>query len=150
VGVDCTEGSPEIRGSHLLLAVGRRPNTDDLGLDRAGIAQDEHGFIVVDDQLRTNVPGVWALGGPITDISAVMKRIANFWPPLDDPVRLRPPRDAVAAADDALERRGLCVDRLYPRAEQLIGDNDTINAQTLPNVKLPNRDEFIVRFPDAM
>ena len=62
VGVDCTDGAPEIHGSHLLLAVGRRPNTDDLGLDRAGIGQDDHGYIVVDDQLRTNVPGVWALG----------------------------------------------------------------------------------------
>ena len=62
VGVDCTDGAPEIHGSHLLLAVGRRPNTDDLGLDRAGIRQDDHGYIVVDDQLRTNVPGVWALG----------------------------------------------------------------------------------------
>jgi len=62
VGVDCTDGAPEIHGSHLLLAVGRRPNTDDLGLDRAGIRQDDHGYIVVDDELRTNVPGVWALG----------------------------------------------------------------------------------------
>src|SRR5215472_6710590 len=62
VGVDCTSGAPEIHGSHLLVAVGRRPNTDDLGLDRAGIRQDDHGYIVVDDQLRTNVPGVWALG----------------------------------------------------------------------------------------
>ena len=62
VGVDCTAGAPEVHGSHLLVAVGRRPNTDDLGLDRAGIVQDEHGYIVVDDQLRTNVPGVWALG----------------------------------------------------------------------------------------
>jgi pyruvate/2-oxoglutarate dehydrogenase complex dihydrolipoamide dehydrogenase (E3) component len=62
VGVDCSEGPSEIRGSHLLLAVGRRPNTDDLGLDHAGIAQDPHGYIVVDDQLRTNVPAVWALG----------------------------------------------------------------------------------------
>src|SRR5271166_526438 len=62
VGVDCAAGAPEIHGSHLLVAVGRRPNTDDLGLDRAGIVQDEHGYIVVDDQLRTNVPGVWALG----------------------------------------------------------------------------------------
>lgn len=62
VGVDCTDGPREIRGSHLLLAVGRRPNTDDLGLDRAGIARDERGYIVVDDQLRTGVPGVWALG----------------------------------------------------------------------------------------
>jgi pyruvate/2-oxoglutarate dehydrogenase complex dihydrolipoamide dehydrogenase (E3) component len=62
VGVDCTAGAPEIHGSHLLVAVGRRPNTDDLGLDQAGIVQDEHGYIVVDDQLRTNVPGIWALG----------------------------------------------------------------------------------------
>jgi pyruvate/2-oxoglutarate dehydrogenase complex dihydrolipoamide dehydrogenase (E3) component len=62
VGLDCAAGPPEIHGSYLLLAVGRRPNTDDLGLDRAGIAQDERGYIVVDDQLRTNVPGVWALG----------------------------------------------------------------------------------------
>ncbi len=56
------EGAPEIVGSHLLLAVGRRPNTDDLGLDKAGVACDERGYIVVDDQLCTNVPGIWALG----------------------------------------------------------------------------------------
>ena len=62
VGVDCTSGAPEVHGSHLLVAVGRRPNTDDLGLERAGLRQDDHGYIVVDDQLRTNVPGVWALG----------------------------------------------------------------------------------------
>ena len=62
VGVDCKDGPPEIRGSHVLLAVGRRPNTDDLGLDAAGIETDERGYIVVDDELRTNVPGVWALG----------------------------------------------------------------------------------------
>jgi pyruvate/2-oxoglutarate dehydrogenase complex dihydrolipoamide dehydrogenase (E3) component len=49
-------------GSHLLLAIGRRPNTDDLGLDKAGVATDSHGYIQVDDQLRTNVPGIWALG----------------------------------------------------------------------------------------
>ena len=51
-----------VEGSHLLTAVGRRPNTDDLGLDRAGVASDARGFIAVDSQLRTNVPGVWALG----------------------------------------------------------------------------------------
>jgi pyruvate/2-oxoglutarate dehydrogenase complex dihydrolipoamide dehydrogenase (E3) component len=61
-GVDCATGSPKVIGSHLLLAVGRRPNTDDLGLEKAGILQDEHGYILVDDQLRTNVSGVWALG----------------------------------------------------------------------------------------
>ena len=52
----------QIAGSHLLMAIGRRPNTDDLGLETAGIAMDERGFIKVDDQLRTSVPGVWALG----------------------------------------------------------------------------------------
>jgi len=60
--VDCASGAPEVVGSHLLLAVGRRPNTDDLGLDAAGVARDERGFITVDDQLQTNVPGIWALG----------------------------------------------------------------------------------------
>ena len=55
-------GRPEVSGTHVLLAVGRRPNTGDLGLDKAGIAVDEHGYIVVDDQLRTSVPGIWALG----------------------------------------------------------------------------------------
>jgi pyruvate/2-oxoglutarate dehydrogenase complex dihydrolipoamide dehydrogenase (E3) component len=62
VSAECASGSPEIAGSHLLVAVGRRPNTADLGLEAAGIEFDERGFIRVDDQLRTNVPGVWALG----------------------------------------------------------------------------------------
>ena len=60
--VDCANGEPAERGSHVLLAVGRRPNTDDLGLDRAGVAVDRRGYVVVDDQLRTNVEGIWALG----------------------------------------------------------------------------------------
>ena len=55
VGVECEEGAPRVIGSHLLLAVGRRPNTDDLGLDKAGVKTDERGYIGVDDQLRTNV-----------------------------------------------------------------------------------------------
>jgi pyruvate/2-oxoglutarate dehydrogenase complex dihydrolipoamide dehydrogenase (E3) component len=62
VGVTCEEGTPEVLGTHVLLAVGRTPNTDDLYLDRAGIAIDHRGYIVVDDQLQTNVPGIWALG----------------------------------------------------------------------------------------
>ncbi|MEZ5401597.1 MAG: FAD-containing oxidoreductase [Bryobacteraceae bacterium] len=77
-GADCLRVSPHgtglaaeahrgadrfrIEASHLLVAVGRRPNTDDLGLDRAGIATDARGYIVVDDHLRTNVDGIWALG----------------------------------------------------------------------------------------
>jgi pyruvate/2-oxoglutarate dehydrogenase complex dihydrolipoamide dehydrogenase (E3) component len=62
VGVACSEGDPEIVGSDVLLAVGRRPNTDDLGLDRAGVTTDSRGYIQVDDELATNVPGIWALG----------------------------------------------------------------------------------------
>ena len=62
VGVNCDEGPPEVLGTHALLAVGRTPNTSDLGLDRAGITTDQRGYIIVDDQLQTNVPGIWALG----------------------------------------------------------------------------------------
>jgi pyruvate/2-oxoglutarate dehydrogenase complex dihydrolipoamide dehydrogenase (E3) component len=60
--VDCVNGDPEVSGSHVLMAVGRRPNTDDLGLTEAGVAVDKRGYIVVDDQLQTSVPGIWALG----------------------------------------------------------------------------------------
>ena len=62
LGVTCPRTLPEIAGSHVLLAVGRRPNTDDLGLENAGVAVDERGNILVDDALATNVPGIWALG----------------------------------------------------------------------------------------
>lgn len=62
LSLDCEEGVPRIAGTHLLLAVGRRPNTDDLGLEKAGVATDAKGYITVDDQCRTNVPGIWALG----------------------------------------------------------------------------------------
>jgi pyruvate/2-oxoglutarate dehydrogenase complex dihydrolipoamide dehydrogenase (E3) component len=60
--LDCAGGPEEIVGSHLLLAIGRVPNTDDLGLDRAGIKVDARGYITVDDSLQTNVPGIWAIG----------------------------------------------------------------------------------------
>ena len=61
-GLSCEGGPPQATGSHLLLAVGRVPNTDDLGLEKAGVKTDARGYIVVDDELRTNVPGIWALG----------------------------------------------------------------------------------------
>jgi len=61
-GLSCEGGPPQVAGSHLLLATGRVPNTDDLGLDKAGVKTDARGYIVVDDELRTNVPGIWALG----------------------------------------------------------------------------------------
>jgi pyruvate/2-oxoglutarate dehydrogenase complex dihydrolipoamide dehydrogenase (E3) component len=62
VRVNCSEGREEETGSHLLLAIGRVPNTDDLGLENTGVETNRHGFINVDDQLRTNVPGIWAIG----------------------------------------------------------------------------------------
>ncbi len=62
VHVSCQTGEPEVVGSHVLIATGRRPNTDDLGLDRAGVTLDERGYVVVDDRLRSNVPHIWALG----------------------------------------------------------------------------------------
>jgi len=62
VHLDCGELADEAVGTHVLLAVGRRPNTDDLGLEKAGVKLDAHGNIVIDDQLRSSVPGIWALG----------------------------------------------------------------------------------------
>jgi pyruvate/2-oxoglutarate dehydrogenase complex dihydrolipoamide dehydrogenase (E3) component len=62
VTLTCAEGEPLAAGSHALLAVGRRPNTDDLGLEKAGVATDQRGYITVDDGLATSVPGIWALG----------------------------------------------------------------------------------------
>jgi pyruvate/2-oxoglutarate dehydrogenase complex dihydrolipoamide dehydrogenase (E3) component len=62
IQASCEEEPREIAGSHLLLAVGRNPNTNDLGLDKAGVATNERGFIEVDDELRTSVAGIWALG----------------------------------------------------------------------------------------
>jgi pyruvate/2-oxoglutarate dehydrogenase complex dihydrolipoamide dehydrogenase (E3) component len=62
VGLDCTDEPLQASAAHLLLAAGRRPNTDDLGLEQAGVLVDERGYIIVDEQLRTKVPGIWALG----------------------------------------------------------------------------------------
>jgi len=62
VRVQCAESPSSLVASDVLLAIGRQPNTDDLGLDRAGVAVDERGYIHVDEHLATNVPGIWALG----------------------------------------------------------------------------------------
>ena len=113
VKVDCQEGSPAVDGTHLLLAVGRRPNTDDLGLDRAGVAVDARGYITVDDQLRTSVPGIWALGdcngkGAFThtaynDFEIVAANLLD-----DDPRRVSDRIDAYALyVDPPLGRAGL-------------------------------------------
>ena len=62
VHLDCSKGDRTAEGTHVLIATGRRPNTDDLGLEKAGVSVDARGYITVDDQLRTNIDGIWALG----------------------------------------------------------------------------------------
>jgi len=62
VGAACSEQARRLVASHVLLAVGRRPNTDGIGLDLAGVRTDAHGYIEVDDQCRTSAEGVWAIG----------------------------------------------------------------------------------------
>ena len=62
VGIDCNEGAPHVEGSHVLLAIGRVPNTSDLNLGAAGIEVDKAGFIAVNDQLETGAAGIFALG----------------------------------------------------------------------------------------
>jgi len=113
VHVSCEEEPRTIVGSHLLLAVGRVPNTDDLGLDRAGVATDARGFIIVDDHLATNVSGIWALGdvngrGAFTHTSFNDYEIvaANL---LDDDTRRVSDRFAVYAlfTDPPLARAGM-------------------------------------------
>jgi pyruvate/2-oxoglutarate dehydrogenase complex dihydrolipoamide dehydrogenase (E3) component len=62
VKVESEGAVSQVTGTHVLVAIGRRPNTDDLGLDKAGIATDARGYIQVDDQLRTSAAGIWAMG----------------------------------------------------------------------------------------
>lgn len=62
VNLDCETGDKQVTGSHLLIATGRRPNTDDLGLENAAVELDERGYIQVNDFLETSKPGIYALG----------------------------------------------------------------------------------------
>ena len=62
VQVSCEEDPADEMGTHLLIAVGREPNTDDLGLEKAGVRTNQYGYIEVDEYLRTNEAGIWAIG----------------------------------------------------------------------------------------
>ena len=62
VSIECETDATPVVGSHVLIAIGRKPNTDDLGLEQAGITTNERGYITVDDRLETSVPGIWAMG----------------------------------------------------------------------------------------
>ena len=87
---------------------------------------------------------------PITDISAAMKRIANFWPyatTLFDYIRRAMPWQQPRSLTD---QEVYALTAYILAQNKLIGENDTINAETLPKVRMPNRDGFVVRFPDAM
>lgn len=112
------EGAEPIAGTHLLMAVGRQPNTDDLGLEAAGVETDRRGYIVVDDQLRTNVEHIWAMGdcngrGAFTHTSYNDFEIvaANL---LDDDPRRVSDRITTYALyiDPPLGRAGLTVDEV--------------------------------------
>ena len=89
-------------------------------------------------------------GAPITDISAAMKTIANFWPysttVFDYIRRAMPWQQPMTLANDEVYALTAYILAL----NKLIGDNDTMNAETLPKVRMPNRDGFIVRFPEAL
>jgi pyruvate/2-oxoglutarate dehydrogenase complex dihydrolipoamide dehydrogenase (E3) component len=119
-GVSLTpvDGADPIVGSHLLVATGRQPNTDDLGLETAGVETDGRGFVTVDDQLRTTVEGIWAMGdcngkGAFTHTSWNDYEIvaANLLD--DDPRRVsdRVPTYALYI-DPPLGRAGLTVDEV--------------------------------------
>ena len=103
---------------------------------------------------KGGVAGVFTVplvgGDPITDIAASMKRIANFWPYattlFDYTRRSMPWQQPMTLANDEV----YALTAYILAANKLIGENDTMNAQTLPKVRMPNRDGFIVRFPDAM
>lgn len=111
-------GAEPVHGSHLLLAVGRRPNTDDLGLDAAGVQTDAGGYIVVDDELKTSVDHIWAMGdcngkGAFThtsynDFEIVAANLLD-----DDPRRVsdRIPTYALYI-DPPLGRAGMTVDQV--------------------------------------
>jgi pyruvate/2-oxoglutarate dehydrogenase complex dihydrolipoamide dehydrogenase (E3) component len=112
------DGAAPITGTHLLLAVGRRPNTDDLGLEHAGVQTDQRGYIAVDDQLRTNVEHIWAMGdcngrGAFTHTSYNDFEIvaANL---LDNDVRRVSDRVTTYALyiDPPLGRAGMTVDQV--------------------------------------
>jgi len=111
-------GATPIAGSHLLMAVGRRPNTDDLGLEHAGVQTDKRGYIVVDDQLKTSVDHIWAMGdcngkGAFTHTSYNDYEIvaANLLD--DDPRRVSDRITAYALyIDPPLGRAGMTVDQV--------------------------------------
>ncbi len=114
-------------GSHLLVAVGRRPNTDDLGLEHAGVQTDSRGYIVVDDTLRTSVEHIWAMGdcngrGAFTHTSYNDYEIvaANL---LDDDPRRVSDRVMTYALyiDPPLGRAGMTVDQVRRVGSQGVG-----------------------------
>ncbi|MFC7675861.1 FAD-containing oxidoreductase [Mycolicibacterium sp. GCM10028919] len=112
------DGADPVSGTHLLVATGRKPNTDDLGLDVAGVTTDARGYVETDDQLRTNVDGIWAMGdcngkGAFTHTSYNDYEIvaANLFD--DDPRRVSDRITTYALyTDPPLGRAGMSVDEV--------------------------------------
>jgi pyruvate/2-oxoglutarate dehydrogenase complex dihydrolipoamide dehydrogenase (E3) component len=112
------DGADPVSGTHLLVATGRKPNTDDLGLDAAGVTTDAHGYVETDDQLRTSVDGIWAMGdcngkGAFTHTSYNDFEIvaANLFD--DDPRRVSDRITTYALyTDPPLGRAGMSVDEV--------------------------------------
>jgi pyruvate/2-oxoglutarate dehydrogenase complex dihydrolipoamide dehydrogenase (E3) component len=82
VAVTPRQGADTIVGSHLLVAVGRQPNTDDLGLDNARVETDKRGYIVVDDQLRTSTSGRWETAMDAARSRTPRTTTMKSWPPI--------------------------------------------------------------------
>ncbi len=146
VGMNSHDPDAEIVGSHVLLAVGRVPNTSDLGLDLAGVVVDKHGYIQVDDELRTSTPGIWAMGdchgrGGFTHTSYNDYEIAahNLLNPAEEPRRITdriatyglfidPPLGRAGLTDTEILRRGipaLTGKRLMTRVGRALEKGDT-------------------------
>jgi len=87
---------------------------------------------------------------PITSINAAEKTIANFWPYANDPLRLYPAGDAVQQPKTLTSDDVYALTAYILALNQLIGENEVMNATTLPKVRMPNRDGFIIRFPDKL
>jgi pyruvate/2-oxoglutarate dehydrogenase complex dihydrolipoamide dehydrogenase (E3) component len=154
--LNCSSGEPRVKGSHLLLAVGRRPNTDDLDLGKAGVKMDAKGFIIVDDQCRTSVEGIWAVGdvngrGAFThtswnDFEIVAANLFDKDPRrISDRIRcyglfIDPPLGRVGLSESEVRAQGISaltakltmesVGRAYERGETLGFMKVIINAET--------------------
>ena len=141
VGARCGEQDRPVRASHVLIALGRNPNTDDLGLDAVGIRTGKKGHIEVDDQCRTSVEGVWAVGecnghGPFTHTAYNDHEIvvANLFD--NDPRRISDRIQAYALyIDPPLGRMGMTEQKARDSGRKLLRRDDADDAASAAPAK---------------